>query len=121
VSEMATAQHVRLTERMVAANPFQVILERKVRQSTGTGGFRMVSPEVPINPFPARRIGHSGDLVEMLNEDGQMVLPSWTFIAHPDNDVQVGDTFLFCGNKCEVLKVDRNPPWRVSAVVHEYG
>jgi hypothetical protein len=113
--------HIALTEQFVAENPFTVVLSRKVKEPTGTGGFRWVSPDMPINPFQARRVGSGGDLLEQVTAEGHTVIPSWTLIAHPGMDIQIGDTFTFCGNTCEVLKVDRQPPWRVQALVYEHG
>lgn len=117
--------HLRATEMFIAQNPETILLSRKVKVPTGTGGFRWEDPIVPFEPFVGRRVGRGGlrgaDFSERVSEQGHTVVTSWVLIAMPTVDLRVGDHFTNeDGNDCEVLFIDRQPPWRVKAEVYEH-
>lgn len=125
MSALTSRIHLRNTAVFISENPIEISLTRPVRISTGTGGYRIEPGEAPFDPFVGRRVGRGGlrgaDFAERVSENGHTVVPSWILIAMPEIDIHIGDHFISDdGKDCEILFIDRQPPWRVKAEVYEH-
>lgn len=115
--------HVKQTEFFVAQNSSDIVLHRRPKVDDGKGGFTL-GPPATLPPQRMRRCGTArlGANQEVTTAAGRVEVATATLIAHPDCDIEddPGDTFTLDGIPFVVLKVDRNPPWRMQAAIKEH-
>ena len=122
MSTMTSPQHLALTELFINQNPVTVTPRRRAKVDDGQGGWRP-GPPVDQAPITVRRVGINAQraAVTRVNESGHQVFPSAVFIAMPDADLELFDTFMIGDTNYMVLWTHDSPPWRLNVEVYEYG
>jgi len=112
--------HVAQTEFFIQQNPVDIEVTRVARIKDGKGGWKDDSPRtLPLQTV--RKVGASfvTGSTNVTLPDGRILIPTAVVIAMPDADLLVKDKFAIDDKKFEVVKVDRDPPWRTQAQVVE--
>lgn len=118
---MASPKHLAVTQRFIDQNPLAIQVRRRTLTPDGTGGTIAAYVDV-LGLVTVRRVLHSGrNGIERVSEAGHTVIPTWTAIMLPDEDVQLFDQFDYNDKLCEVVWLSDSPPWRLQAEVYQHA
>lgn len=106
----------RQTRAYIGVDPVSIQLVRKTRVSDGAGGHTLV--ETTLDPQTARIILLSSRAnVERRTEAGVIVVANASLTGYPGLDIEKYDKFSWRQGTCEVLFINPNRDWQISAEV----
>lgn len=81
----------RMTDAFIAADPLTIVLQRRLRVRTDSGGYDEATTS--LAPQTIRLIPTSDRTPQIETADGSFVTPAFTLLATVDADIKRGDTF----------------------------
>jgi hypothetical protein len=104
------------TRAFILADPEDLILVRRSRQSDGAGGFTYANP-VSLAAQTARLIPQSDQTLEVIGSDGRSAHPDWVILMEPGSDLQRYDQFDWRGDLWEVAQIHQKPDYEMKGDV----
>jgi hypothetical protein len=98
-----------ITEAFINENPVSISLRRFAKITTASGGYTK-GTETVLAAQTMTKINPSfrGQILEITNEDGHVIVPDFALVAAVDADIQRNDRFVLEGNTYKVEMVDES-------------
>lgn len=114
---LETKVNRRLTSEFIAADPKDISILRRTKESDGAGGYKWVDPTDPLTAQRIRLIPQNRDIHERETSLGTKVTPHLILLAEYDADIQRFDQYIDQGYVYEVVWVYEKRTYETKADV----
>jgi hypothetical protein len=111
--------HREQTRQFIEYHPTNVVLTRTPYVADGAGGWQEGTPAA-LDAQRVRIVGMKQG-ASIVTSDGTRVALEKSLVGMGDFDVEVGDTFQYEGRLFEIIDVQKDPSWRVTAGARRHG